>query len=52
MAACSLDLIARPVRLGRMTGCAEEADVIDPYYWLAPNGHKITMLLEEVGPPL
>ena len=25
--------------------------MIDLYYWPTPNGHKITMLLEEVGVP-
>jgi hypothetical protein len=51
MSACSLDLIARPMRLGRMAGCAGEGDVIDPYYWSTPNGHKTTMLLEQAGRP-
>ena len=23
--------------------------MIDLYYWTTPNGHKITMLLEEAG---
>ena len=23
--------------------------MIDPYYWTTPNGHKITMFLEETG---
>ncbi|MFL6825351.1 MAG: thiol:disulfide oxidoreductase, partial [Bradyrhizobium sp.] len=23
--------------------------MIDLYYWTTPNGHKITMFLEEVG---
>src|SRR5699024_11894440 len=25
------------------------ANMIDLYYWTTPNGHKITMFLEEVG---
>ena len=25
--------------------------MIDPYYWTTPNGHKITIFLEEVGLP-
>src|ERR1700738_3342850 len=30
-------------------GQAEETEMIDLYYWPAPNGHKITMFLEEAG---
>jgi GST-like protein len=30
---------------------AAEAPVIDLYYWTTPNGHKITMFLEETGLP-
>ena len=25
--------------------------MIDLYYWTTPNGHKITLFLEEVGLP-
>ncbi|HEX9448842.1 MAG TPA: thiol:disulfide oxidoreductase, partial [Dongiaceae bacterium] len=25
--------------------------MIDLYYWTTPNGHKITMFLEEAGTP-
>ena len=25
--------------------------MIDLYYWTTPNGHKITLFLEEVGIP-
>ena len=25
--------------------------MIDLYYWTTPNGHKITMFLEEAGMP-
>ncbi len=25
--------------------------MIDLYYWTTPNGHKITIFLEETGPP-
>ena len=25
--------------------------MIDLYYWTTPNGHKVTMFLEEVGLP-
>jgi GST-like protein len=28
---------------------AEETEMIDLYYWPTPNGHKITMFLEEAG---
>jgi GST-like protein len=28
-----------------------EAAMIDLYYWTTPNGHKVTMFLEEVGLP-
>jgi glutathione S-transferase len=28
---------------------AEETEIIDLYYWPTPNGHKITMFLEEAG---
>ena len=27
----------------------EENEMIDLYYWPTPNGHKITMFLEEAG---
>src|ERR1700753_3902677 len=30
---------------------AEETEMIDLYYWPTPNGHKITMFLEESGLP-
>ena len=29
----------------------EDAPMIDLYYWTTPNGHKITMFLEETGLP-
>jgi GST-like protein len=29
----------------------EEASMIDLYYWATPNGHKITIFLEEAGIP-
>jgi len=29
----------------------EASDMIDLYYWTSPNGHKITMFLEETGLP-
>src|SRR6516225_11048822 len=29
----------------------ETSAMIDLYYWTTPNGHKITMFLEEVGLP-
>ena len=28
---------------------AQERAMIDLYYWTTPNGHKITMFLEEAG---
>src|SRR6188474_1343026 len=27
------------------------SDMIDVYYWTTPNGHKLTMFLEETGLP-
>jgi GST-like protein len=30
-------------------GQAEETEMIELYYWPTPNGHKITMFLEEAG---
>jgi GST-like protein len=30
---------------------ATEKDMIDLYYWTTPNGHKITLFLEETGLP-
>jgi hypothetical protein len=27
----------------------EETEMIDLYYWPTPNGHKITMFLQEAG---
>src|ERR1700719_4896657 len=32
-----------------MAGRAEGPPMIDLYYWTTPNGHKITMFLEETG---
>ncbi len=29
----------------------ESSAMIDLYYWTTPNGHKVTMLLEEIGLP-
>src|SRR3954453_13045050 len=29
----------------------QDRPMIDLYYWTTPNGHKITMFLEEVGLP-
>jgi GST-like protein len=37
-------------RHARATATGETA-VIDLYYWTTPNGHKVTMFLEEVGLP-
>src|SRR5690606_21080645 len=31
--------------------CASGAVMIDLYYWTTPNGHKITLFLEETGLP-
>src|SRR5579862_5185074 len=31
--------------------CRGVADMIDLYYWTTPNGHKITMFLEEAALP-
>src|SRR4051794_7234673 len=35
----------------RARAAAEEMPMIDLYYWPTPNGHKITMFLEETGQP-
>src|SRR5215475_10686622 len=32
-------------------GSARETPMIDLYYWTTPNGHKITIFLEETGTP-
>src|SRR5436853_7689606 len=34
---------------GRHPKAAQERAMIDLYYWTTPNGHKITMFLEEAG---
>src|SRR5213080_3233975 len=34
---------------GRHPKPAQERAMIDLYYWTTPNGHKITMFLEETG---
>jgi GST-like protein len=39
-----------PTGLRPVESCRERR-VIDLYYWTTPNGHKITMFLEEVGLP-
>src|SRR5665811_2276639 len=31
--------------------CIRDSPMIDLYYWSTPNGHKITMFLEETGLP-
>jgi GST-like protein len=30
---------------------AKDSDMIDVHYWTTPNGHKVTMFLEEAGVP-
>src|ERR1700709_139689 len=45
-----------PLRVGPLCKVAQPADepedcMIDLYYWTTPNGHKITMFLEEAGIP-
>ena len=32
-----------------MKNASRDAAMIDLYYWTTPNGHKITMFLEETG---
>src|SRR6266566_7562106 len=34
---------------GQHPKAAQERAMIDLYYWTTPNGHKITMFLEETG---
>src|SRR5213080_2440009 len=34
---------------GRHPKAGQERAMIDLYYWTTPNGHKITMFLEEAG---
>jgi GST-like protein len=43
-------LQSQPTGLRPVESCRERR-VIDLYYWTTPNGHKITMFLEEVGLP-
>src|ERR1700745_441073 len=34
-----------------MKNASRDAAMIDLYYWTTPNGHKITLFLEEAGLP-
>src|SRR5262249_2965804 len=42
---------SRRVSLQFLAGLKEDAAMIDLYSWTTPNGHKITMFLEETGLP-
>jgi GST-like protein len=46
-----LDRSAAPTHFPSAGGIAGHQPMIDLYYWPTPNGHKITMFLEEAGLP-